>query len=70
MQDYYIDPHSQAWVFTPDSGKQALEENTELKVKLDKQQQLLLALINALPKTTKDKLPADLLEVLNEPETP
>ena len=52
-----------AWVFPPSPVEKMANENAQLKA-------LLGAVVDALPKTAKDKIPAELLEVLNAPPAP
>lgn len=54
-----ICPNSGALIFPP--NKQA-EDTKALEQKVAKQDALIAALLNALPKTTRDKIPSELLE--------
>ena len=62
---HYVDPHSGALIFPPSPTSRLADENKALKEQLETHKQLLSALVDALPKSTKDKLPSDLLEGLS-----
>lgn len=65
-----IDSNSGARVFNRSPLAGLSENAAALQAKLDSQQALMKALIDALPKSTKDKIPAELLEALNGSDSP